>query len=104
MAGQKIQNPKTQVPETPQANDHDRINLALTICKNYSNNYSIALNESSNDVYFEELYKIYEETQRSARSLYNLMFRKGWYSIKPEKGQNISQSVQQFTGYQKQLP
>ena len=41
-----------------------------------SNNYSIALNEMSNDYLYKDLLTIFEETQNTQRRLFNLLFKK----------------------------
>ncbi|MBU9710471.1 spore coat protein [Evansella tamaricis] len=100
----KIQNPKTQVPETPQMNDRDYINDVLTTEKYMTASYSTALNEASHESLYMDLEQIFTETQRCQRDLFNLMFQKGWYSFDPAQQQQLSQSYQQFTGYQSQNP
>ncbi len=45
----KIGNPETQVPKTPQMNDRDFINELLATEKYMTDSYSTALNEMSND-------------------------------------------------------
>lgn len=100
----KIQNPKTQVPETPLMNDRDYINDILATEKYMTNNYSVAMNEASHQALYSDLEQIFIDTQQCQRDLFNLMFEKGWYSFEPEKQQTLSQSYQQFTGYQSQIP
>lgn len=100
---QSIQNPQTQVANTSQLNDRDYLNMILTNEKNYSNNYSIALNEASNDQVYQTLKTIFDETQNSQRKLYNLMFKNGWYKLDAEQKQNLDQKHQQFTGYKQQI-
>ncbi|MBU9722187.1 MULTISPECIES: spore coat protein [Bacillaceae] len=100
----KIKNPKTQVPETPQMNDRDYINDILTTEKYMTSSYSTALNEASHEALYSDVEQIFNETQRCQRELFNLMFEKGWYSFDAVQEQELSQSFQQFTGYQTQNP
>jgi hypothetical protein len=44
------------------------------------------------------------ETHAHTRDMYNLMFRKGWYSLEAEQPQKLQQTHQQFAGYQNQFP
>lgn len=101
---QKIANPKTQVPETPQMTDRDYINDMLATEKNMTNAYSVALNEASHQSLYSDLQQIFTETQQCQRDLFNLMFEKGWYSFDAEKQQNLTQSYQQYSGYSTQMP
>ncbi|UCZ52581.1 spore coat protein [Bacillus shivajii] len=101
---QKIQNPKTQVPQTPQMNDRDYINDMLTTEKYMTSAYSVAANEASHESLYSDIQQICNEAQRCQRDLFNVMFEKGWYSFDAEQQQTLSQSYQQFVGYQSQIP
>ncbi len=101
---QKIQNPETQVPKTPQMNERDFINDLLTTEKYMTTSYTMALHEASHKGLYDDLMTIFTETQNSQRDLYNLMFQKGWYAIEAADQQKLQQSYQQFQGYTNQLP
>ncbi|RIW38904.1 spore coat protein [Bacillus salacetis] len=101
---QKIQNPKTQVPETPQMNDRDLVNDILSMEKYMTDAYCTALNEASHDALYHDLLTIFNETQNTQRSLYNSMFRKGWYSLEAADAQKLQQSYQQHQQYASQFP
>lgn len=77
----KVNNPKQEVPSGIDMNDNDMLNSILTIEKNMTNNYSIALNEASNDNFYNDLIKVFKDTQECQRKLYNLTFKKGWYTL-----------------------
>lgn len=100
----KIQNPETQIQKTPQMNERDFLNDILTTEKYMSDSYSIALNEASHEALFSDLQQVATETQQCQRDLFNLMFKKGWYSFDAASDQALSQSYQQFTGYKNQFP
>jgi spore coat protein CotF len=101
---QKIQNPETQVQKTPQMNDRDFINDILTTEKYMTQGYDIALNEVSHDQLYQDVLAIYTETANAQRSIYNLMFKKGWYGVEAAEAQKLQQSHQQFQGYSNQFP
>jgi spore coat protein CotF len=101
---QKIQNPKTQVPETPQMNDRDLVNDMLSMEKYMTDSYCTALNEASHDALYNDLLTIFNETQNTQRSLYNSMFQKGWYSLEAADAQKLQQSYQQHQQYSSQFP
>ena len=73
----KISNPKTEVPETIELNDCDYLNEILACEKNMSINMTYALNETSNDTLYNELYPIFKEIKDEQRTLFNLAFEKG---------------------------
>lgn len=100
----KIQNPKTQVPETPQMSDRDFINDQLSTEKYMTSSYSTALNEMSHQSLYQDINQICIETQESQRNLFNVMFKKGWYSFDAADQQQLTQSYQQFSGYSNQFP
>jgi len=101
---QKISNPKTQVPNTPQMNDRDFANDMLATEKYMTDAYSTALNEASHDGLYRDLIRIFNETQDCQRNLYNVMFQKGWYSLEAVPEQKLQQDFQQFQGYTSQWP
>jgi spore coat protein CotF len=101
---QKIQNPETQVPKTPQMNERDFINDLLTTEKYMTTSYSMALHEASHQGLYNDILTIFTETENCQRDLYNLMFKKGWYSTEAADQQKLQQSYQQFQGYTNQLP
>ena len=101
---QKIKNPETQVPKTPQMNDRDFINDLLTQEKYMTTSYSQALHEASHEGLYQDLMGIFTETQQCQRDLYDLMFKKGWYAVEQAQQQDLQQKHQQFQGYTNQLP
>lgn len=105
MANQnKIQNPATQVPKTPEMNDRDFINDMLATEKYMTNSYSTALNEASHNSLYQDILQIFTETQNCQRELFTLMFKKGWYGFEAADVQKLNQSYQQFQGYSNQFP
>lgn len=99
----KVQNPETQIEKTPQLNDRDIINDFLATEKYMTDGYSTALNEASNQTFYQLLLDIFTETQNKQRHLYDLMFKNGWYSLEKADQQQVSQAVDQFTGYLNQF-
>jgi spore coat protein CotF len=100
----KIQNPETQIPKTPQMNERDFLNDVLTTEKYMTHSYSTFLNEASHNSLYQDVLNIFTETQNCQRELYNLMFKKGWYKIEAADQQKLQQSYQQFQGYATQFP
>ncbi|WP_096202503.1 spore coat protein [Bacillus sp. FJAT-45350] len=100
----KIQNPKTEVPETPQMSDRDFINDILATEKYMTSSYSTAMNEASHENLYRDLSAIANESQNCQRELFNTMFKKGWYSFEATPQEKLQQSYQQFSGYTNQFP
>ncbi|MDN4072480.1 spore coat protein [Fictibacillus terranigra] len=100
----KIQNPESPVPKTPQMNDRDFLNDILSYEKYMTASYSTAMNEASHDALYQEIHSIFDETKNMQRELYSLMFQKGWYSLTPEQPQKLQQAAQQYAGYMSQFP
>lgn len=97
-----IRNPELQVPNTPQMNDRDFITDMLSTEKYMTTSYSYAVHEASHTKLYQDILSIYTETQECQRDLYNVMFKKGFYSITPEQPQTLQQTQTQFTTYMNQ--
>jgi spore coat protein CotF len=93
----KVKNPKQEVPKGREMNDCDMLNSILNIEKNMSNNYSTALNEASNDDLYDDLIKIYKDTQDCQRRLYNLSFKNGWYELEEAEENKIREKHAEFS-------
>ena len=50
------------------------LNLILNLEKNMANNYSIFLNEVSNDYLYENIFSMFEDCSDMAREIYNFMY------------------------------
>lgn len=101
---QQIKNPKTEVPQTPEMNDRDWLNDQLSYEKYLINGYSIAMYEAGHDRLYQDLKLIFDETVECQRALFNMMFKKGWYTLEAAADQKIQQDIQSFTNYTSQLP
>jgi len=77
-------------------NDCDYLNDMLNNEKNMTNNYSIVLNEVSNDDLYNELLKIFKDTQDFQRKLFNLAFKKGWYKLEKAEDQKITSTLNEY--------
>jgi len=102
-----IANPQSgQLPKvkSPQMNDRDFINDALSTSKYLAESLNVAVWEASHQQLHTELLSILNETHQSARNMYNLMFQKGWYKLEAEDQQKLDQAYQQFSGYSSQFP
>lgn len=93
MKNNEIKNPKKEVSKGISMNDCDYLNSVLELEKNMSNNYSIALNEASNDYLYEDYFTMLEDTKDLAREAYNLAFEYGWYMLEEVEEQKVSNKI-----------
>jgi spore coat protein CotF len=102
----KIQNPQSNIPQgkSPQMNDRDMVNDTLSSLKYLTDNYNVFTREASHLALHQDVLNMLAETHSQTRAMYNLMFRKGWYSLEMEQPQKLQQTHQQFAGYQTQFP
>jgi len=101
----KIQNPQANIPQQgPQMNDRDMINDTLSSLKHLTGNFNVFSSEASHQALHQDIMGMLIETQTQTRDMYNLMFRKGWYSLEVEQPQKLQQTHQQFASYQSQFP
>jgi spore coat protein CotF len=94
--GNKIENPKTPVQEGINYNCCDFVNIAMTIEKNMSNNYSIAIDEASNTNLYNEYFDMFEKIKDNARNLYDFSFKNGWYSLTLEDVNEVRTKLQEL--------
>ena len=99
----KISNPKTEVPTGLSMNDKDFITSLSTCLKELSKNYTVAQTEASNETLFNKYYSMYNNIINMERDVYELMFRKGWYSLEKAESQKISSKLQMLSQEYKDL-
>ena len=87
-----VQNPETEVLKTEQMNNRDYLNDILETEKNMSVNMTIFLNEASNEKLYDELFDIFKDIKQSQRTLYECMFKNGWYSLEKAEEQKITKT------------
>ncbi|XMB85082.1 spore coat protein [Mycoplasmatota bacterium WC44] len=97
-----MKNPHTQV-QPKFFNDKDILNNVLSYEKDNTSLYSTAMNEASNQQLYQTLFEIFTETQNMQRAIYNLMFKKGWYSLDIENKKNLTESYNEYAEYIKEL-
>ena len=62
-----------------------------------SKNYVMAMNEASNESLYEKYKEVFLVLTSLQREVYELMFRKGWYSLENVDTQKISQKSQMLS-------
>ncbi len=99
----KIANPKEEVPTTKEMNDLDYLTDVLETTKNLVSNYSIALNEASNNTLYETFKQIFDDTSIIQRDMFDLMFQKGWYSLEEAEVQKKMEAYNKYSSQADQL-
>lgn len=94
---QKVSNPKVEVSTGISCNDKDYLNTLLSCLKEMSKNYVMAMSEASNECLYEKHKQVFLSLISLQREVYELMFRKGWYSLEQAEIQKISQKLQMLS-------
>lgn len=91
MNNNKISNPKTEVPTGTKQNDKDYLNSALSLLKDMEKNYALVLTEASNKNLFGKYENMFNDIKNLQREVYELAFRKGWYSLEKAEDTKITE-------------
>lgn len=94
MNNNQISNPKIEVPKGTNLNDKDYINSLLSCLKEMVKNYLVALTEVSNENLYNKYRNMFDEYSSIQRQVYELMFRKGWYSLETADTQKLDSKYQ----------
>lgn len=90
----QIKNPKVEVPTGTNLNDKDYMNSLLSCLKEMVKNYAVVLTEASNENLYQEYKTMFDQYASLQRETYELMFRKGWYTIEQAESQKINSKYQ----------
>ena len=94
MNNNQVCNPKVEVPTGISMNDKDYITSLLSCLKDMEKNYAIAMTEASCENLYEKHKEVFLTISNLQREVYELMFRKGWYSLEKAETQKIDQKYQ----------
>ncbi|MDD6878728.1 MAG: spore coat protein [bacterium] len=93
MNSKKISNPKIEVPKGLQLNDKDYITSLLSCLKELEKNYTVCLTEASNEYLYNKYLNMFNNISSMQRSVYELMFKKGWYCIDEAPQSKITEKL-----------
>lgn len=101
-----IRNPSTSVPTVkgPEMNDRDLLNDILATEKYITDNFNVFTREASHEQLHQVTMGILNESHQAARDAYDIMFKKGWYTLTSAQGQALQQLQEQFGSYATQFP
>lgn len=94
MNNNKISNPKVEVPKGVSINDKDYMNSLLSCLKEMVKNYAVALTEASNENLYNQYKEMFDTYSNLQREVFEVMFRKGWYSLEQAEEQKINSKYQ----------
>lgn len=94
MNNNKISNSKTQTPTGIQMNDKDYITCLLTLLKDITKNYTIAMTEASNEHLYQSYHSVFQKLINLQRETFEVMFQKGWYELEKAEANKINQKYQ----------
>ena len=94
MNNNQISNPKTEVPKGTSINNKDYMNSLLSCLKEMVKNYSVVLTEASNENLYNEYKNMFDEYVNLQRETYELMFKKGWYTLEKVEQQKLDSKYQ----------
>lgn len=97
----QISNQKKEVPTGINLNDKDYISSLLSCLKEMVKNYSVVLTEASNENLYKQYKEMFDTYSNMQREIYELMFRKGWYTLEKVEAQKLNNKYkmlnQEFT-------
>ena len=93
---QKICNPKVETSTGSSLNDKDYMNNLLSCLKALVKNHAIALTEASKEVLCQEYKEMFNTFLELQRETYEIMFRKGWYSIERKENTKINEKYEEL--------
>lgn len=97
MNNKKIANAKVEVEKGVELNDKDYLNCLLSNLKEMSKNFCIALTEASNEVLYKKYFEMFLNISNLQRETYELMFRKGWYSLEEVEETKLNEKLNMLT-------
>lgn len=87
MNNNKVSNPKQEVSKGIDMNDKDFISDILSSLKCMVKDYTVAITEASNEKLHRVYFDMFSNFDDLQRAVFELMFRKGWYTL--EKAEDI---------------
>ena len=95
--GETIKNSKTPVKKGVEMNDNDILNDILISYKHLVSSYAISLNEASNKEIYKLYFQLFTESSKIQAELFQLAFKKGWYTLETAEETKITQAYDKFS-------
>ncbi len=78
-------------------NDKEYIMDILDTEKSMSVNMTYALNEASCDKLYKEYFKMFENINKSAKEVFNIAYKKGYYELEEDTNTKINKAIKTLT-------
>ena len=101
--GEIMKNTKTNVKKGKDLNDEDILNDILISMKHLVSSYAIALNEASNKNIYKLFNTVLNNSSKSQANLFDLSFKKGWYTIETADNKKIDNAYSKFSNCLKDI-
>ena len=93
----KVENPKQDIlPDETSFNDKDMLEDALVSIKGLITSYGLLSGEASNQTLKTEIETLTKTLGEHQRTLFNLMFEKGWYILEHADSTKINEELTKF--------
>jgi len=83
--------------------DEEMLNDTLASCKTLLNLLNTYATEASNEEIEDVIEDIYLTMKDNQRSLYKVMYKKGWYKLEKEDSKKIDSAITKFSDYRNEL-
>ncbi len=90
----QVSNPKVEVPSGILLNDKDYMNCTLSTLKDIEKNLTVSLTECSCEKLYQQYFNMFSSIAKLQREAYELMFRKGWYTLEKAEVNQIEQKLE----------
>ena len=81
----------------------DYLYSVLSLEKNMSNYYSLAMSDASNDIRYNEFFDLFEDSKEATRQIIDCMYDHGWYHLEEATKENLNQKITQLEKKLQQL-
>ena len=98
-----LKNNKTAVKKGKKMNDEDILNDILISMKHLVSSYGIAVNEASNKNIYKLFNSLLNNSSKLQAELFDLSFKKGWYTIETADNKKIDNAYNKFNSYLKDI-
>ena len=90
MNNNQVCNPKVETPKGMALNDKDYLDSLLSTLKQLVKNYAVSLTEASCEELYSEYKEMFNAYSTLQREVYEIMFRKGWYTLERADANKIN--------------
>ena len=83
--------------------EEEMLNDTLASCKTMLNLLNTYATEASNEEIEDVIEDIYLTLKDNQRSLYKVMYKKGWYKLEKQDAKKVNKAITKFSGFRNEL-